>query len=124
VPDTLARFAADALQRALADPGALPRALGEVLTEPKPQLWFEASPAAPVAGASVVLDARSRMLYDDHHLFFNGESWRVGGRDARLLRQLADDRRLPAAGRRRLSPGAQAILQEWLEDGWAHEEIA
>ena len=122
VPDTLKRFAADALQRALSDPSAVPRALGEVLTEPKPQVWFEPRPAAGMAGAAVALDGRSRMLYDEHHLFFNGESWRVAGRDARLLRQFADERQLTAVQRRQLSPSAQTILQDWLADGWAHEE--
>jgi hypothetical protein len=26
---------------------------------------------------------RTRMLYDDRHVFINGEAFRVGGRDAR-----------------------------------------
>jgi 50S ribosomal protein L16 3-hydroxylase len=124
IPPALAGFAADALRRALADPAALPRALGEWLTEPKPQVWFDPAPDAPATGGAVRLDARTRMLYDDRHLFVNGESWRVGGRDARLLRTLADTRRLTAADRRRLGTQAQATLAEWLDDGWAHEESA
>jgi 50S ribosomal protein L16 3-hydroxylase len=68
------------------------------------------------------LDARTRMLYDAQHVFVNGESWRAGGRDANLLQRLADQRRLSAAERTRLSPGAAAIVRDWLDDGWLHEE--
>lgn len=124
VPPSLAAFGAEAVQRALADPLALPRALGEWLTEPKPQVWFDPGPGTDSGAAAVRLDARTRMLYDDRHLFVNGESWRVGGRDARLLQQLADTRRLTAAQRRQLGPAAQGALTEWLDDGWAHEEPA
>ncbi len=45
----------------------------------------------------LALDRRTRMMYDARHVFINGESFRAGGRDARLLRQLADRRRLDAA---------------------------
>ncbi len=41
VPPALQAFAQQALQRALAEPGAIARALGEWLTEPKPQVWFD-----------------------------------------------------------------------------------
>ena len=124
MPASLAAFGAEAVQRVLADPLALPRALGEWLTEPKPQVWFHPGPGTDSGAGAVRLDARTRMLYDAHHLFVNGESWRVGGRDARLLRQLADTRHLGAAERLRLGADARATLQEWLDDGWAHEETA
>lgn len=121
VPDTYADFARSAVERALADPRALARALGEVLSEPKPSVWFEPSAEAARGLGGLRLDARTRMLYDDHHVFVNGESWRAGGRDARLLQRLADERRLPAAERDRLSAGAAAIVHDWLDDGWVHE---
>ena len=57
LPPTLEAFARQALERHLADPQALPRALGEILTEPKPQLWFEGSPARPDPAAALQLDA-------------------------------------------------------------------
>ena len=47
----------------------------------------------PVA---VVLDRKTRMLYDERHVFINGESFRAAGRDATLARRLADRRRLDA----------------------------
>lgn len=129
VPPALAGFAARALARALQAPDALPCALGEWLTEPKPQVWFDAGGAAAGApggvGAGrpgVRLDARTRMLYDARHVFVNGESWRAAGRDARVLHRLADRRHIDAADRARLGAGAQTVLGEWLAAGWLHEE--
>lgn len=121
VPAAYAAFAADAVRCALADPAALPRALGEWLTEPKAQVWFDPAQATPGRDAGLRLDARTRMLYDERHLFMNGESWRATGRDARLLQRLADERRLSARDRAALSAGAQAIVDDWLDDGWVHE---
>src|SRR5205085_252767 len=40
IPPALARFAADAVRRLAARPAAIERALGEVLSEPKPHVWF------------------------------------------------------------------------------------
>jgi 50S ribosomal protein L16 3-hydroxylase len=117
IPEALARFARQALTRRLAAPGALDLALGECLSEPKPHVWFEGRPGADLR-RGVRLDRRSRMLYDERHLFVNGESFRIGGRDARWLRRLADERCLSAADCARLDPSAQAVLQTWLDDGW------
>ncbi len=122
VPAAYAAFAADAVRRALADPAALERALGEWLTEPKAQVWFDPAQATPGRRAGLRLDARSRMLYDERHVFMNGESWRASGRDARLLQHLADQRRLSRRDRAALSAGAQAIVDDWLDDGWVHED--
>ena len=70
------------------------------------------------------LDARSRMLYDGRHVFLNGEAYTAAGRDARLMRQLADARRLTAAERARLGVAAAALLAEWMAAGWVHGEPA
>ena len=117
LPTSLRAFAEKALARALADPQALDRALGVLMSEPKPRVWFDAGQAWP-AGHGVVLDRRSRMAYDDHHVFLNGEAFDASGRDARLMRQLADLRRLAAGDVGRLSPGAQALLADWVDAGW------
>jgi 50S ribosomal protein L16 3-hydroxylase len=121
VPARLVDFARDALQAALAQPVALERALGEYLTEPKPNVWFEGG-GNGVDGLEgpVVLDRRTRMMYDARHVFINGESLRASGRDAALMRQLADQRRLSAAQWRRASDAAQELLASWCEAGWAH----
>jgi 50S ribosomal protein L16 3-hydroxylase len=119
LPAGLQAFAQDALQRLLADPQALGCALGEVMTEPKPKVWFEEPMAAWVPGA-VALDRRTRMMYDAHHVFINGEAFRAGGRDARLMRELADRRVLGTSAVRRASSGAQALLADWHAAGWLH----
>jgi 50S ribosomal protein L16 3-hydroxylase len=118
VPPALQAFAADALQAALRDPQALARALGEWLTEPKARVWFEPPARPPPLSAGLALDRRTRMMYDARHVFINGEAFRAGGLDARLLRRLSDQRRLGAADVARLSAGARATLQEWADAGW------
>ena len=124
VPPALSRFAARAVRELLRRPHALPCALGEWLSEPKPQVWFDApETVAPTGGGrGVRLDPRSRMLYDDHHVYLNGESSRWPARDARLLRRLADRRSLSATDRSRLDPRAEAAVQGWLAAGWMEEE--
>ena len=119
VPSGLQAFAREALLRLAADERGMACALGEVLTEPKPATWFDA-PAGDWREAALVLDRRTRMLYDAQHVFINGESFRAGGADARLMRQLADHRRLPAKAVQRASEDARALLQDWFEAGWLH----
>lgn len=122
MPSSLEAFAAEALQRMLAERTSLACALGEVMTEPKPRVWFE-EPVGPwQPGTALRLDRRTRMMYDARHLFINGESFRAGGADARLMRVLADERRLGAAQVRRASADAQALLKDWFEAGWLHVE--
>lgn len=126
LPESLRDFAVAQLHKALGDPLALDRALGEAVTEPKAQVWFdapaEARPLAP--GQGVRLDRRTRMLYDPRHIFINGEAFVAGGRDARLMQQLADRRRLAAGEAARLSTGARELLDDWLAAGWAHVDPA
>lgn len=119
VPEGLSAFAREALAAALKDPHALDRALGEYLTEPKANVWFEAA-TAPRRLRSVALDARTRMLHDKRHVFINGEAWRAAGRDATLMRRLADRRRLDEAELAGASEAARELLQSWCEAGWLH----
>lgn len=120
IPAGLRAFAQEALAAALKDASALDRALGEYLTEPKANVWFEAA-AAPRRLRGVVLDPRTRMLHDARHVFVNGESWRAGGRDAALMRRLADRRRLEASELAGASEAARALLLAWCEAGWMHD---
>ena len=119
MPDGLRQFAATAMQRALRDPRVLDHALGQLMSEPKPQVWFESGDPLD-AGSGLVLDRRSRMLYDDHHVFINGEAFLSGGRDAKLMQRLADQRQLLASDVARLSPAAHALVSDWADAGWLH----
>ena len=68
----------------------------------------------------LTLDRRTRMMYDDKHVFINGESYRASGRDATLMRRLADERRLEPRDLVRASDEALELLSAWCEAGWAH----
>ena len=119
IPPALTAFAQQALAAALRDASALDRALGQYLTEPKANVWFEPGPA-PRRLRSIALDARTRMLHDRRHVFINGEAWRAGGRDATLMRRLADRRQLDAGELEGASEAARELLLSWCEAGWAH----
>ncbi len=124
IPAALLDFARDALARTLAAPLAVERALGESLTEPKPNVWFEpGDPDADVA-QGVRLDRRTRMMYDARHVFINGESYLAGGRDATLMRRLADQRELAARDLARASEDALELLASWCDAGWVHARPA
>lgn len=119
IPAELVDFAQQALLKVQNDPQLLAMLLGEYLSEPKANVWFDAEAAAGWnPGQAVVLDRRTRMLYDQQHIFINGEGFRVAGRDARLLRQLADERVLSARDGQTLSEGASEIMSEWARAGW------
>jgi 50S ribosomal protein L16 3-hydroxylase len=121
IPAQMVEFARDALQDALTDPDALARALGEYLTEPKANVWFDATePDEMPAGGDVRLDRRTKMMFDARHIFINGESFRAGGRDATLMRRLSDERCLSAQELARTSAEARSLLQNWNEAGWLH----
>ncbi|CAM8622453.1 COG2850 Uncharacterized conserved protein [Comamonadaceae bacterium] len=120
LPSAMLEFAQAAVQSALKDPKAIARALGEYLSEPKANVWFDGE-GQDVAGA-IRLDRRTRMLYDAHHVFINGESFNAAGRDAQLMRQLADMRQLDAKEVRRLSEGAISLVQDWCDAGWLHAD--
>jgi 50S ribosomal protein L16 3-hydroxylase len=121
MPAALDAFARKAVERLLRDPSQLARALGEVMTEPKPEVWFDTGLERGL-GAGLRLDRRTRMMYDERHVFINGESFNAAGRDARLMRDLADARRLTAPQCGRLSADAQAVVADWVAQGWAHDD--
>ena len=120
IPDAIDAFATDAMARLLADPRGLACAVGEVLSDLKSNVWFDAGSTLRHDG-DVRLDRRTRMMYDRWHVFVNGESFRATGRDATLMRRLADRRTLTAADAARLSEDALALLDQWAQAGWLHE---
>lgn len=124
VPKALQEFAAQSVAKALKDPQILNCLLGESLTEPKPNVWFDAPDFDDLPSfewpAQVRLDRRTKMLFDAKHIFINGESFRAAGKDAKLLRKLANEKTLSKALAAQLSDNAAELMQAWWEEGWWH----
>ena len=129
-PARLPRTMVDFLQAAFArlKPGRreFEAVLGELLTEPKQQVWFDPSTqtAAQLARAcahgGLRLDRRSRMLYASASVLINGERLASPLGRSSLLRRLADQRQLSAQDWTDATPLERAVLVEWCEQGWAH----
>lgn len=119
VPASLQTFSRQAVTRMLREPGAMACAIGEWLSEPKASVWFEPS-STPWGQGDVVLDRKTKMLYDTQHVFINGEAFQARGHDARCLRRMADARRLAATDLHSMTADAQAVIAQWHELGWIH----
>ena len=117
IPANLQDFARQSLMQVLQKKDAVDVALGEWLTEPKPQVWFEGRAGARLPRA-VRLDRRTQMLYDARHVYINGESWRCQGDDARWLKTLADQRCLTPVQLAQTSAALRLQLQAWWQAGW------
>lgn len=100
--------------------------LGEYLSEPKANVFFE-PPASTLTltrfkqlanKRGVALSPKTRMLYRGKHVFINGESFTVTPSDKTRLATLADGRRL--AGEHILSASTDLLeaLYTWHGDGW------
>ncbi len=127
IPAKLLSFATQAVLDALKDPLALACVLGESMTEPKSSTYFEPPTyslsfnSSDVPQPAIRLDRRSRMMYDKHHVFINGESYRARGADATLMRRLADCRELSSKELRASSAQARDLLGDWHSAGWLHD---
>ena len=123
IPQQLQVFAQKALEKILLQKHSSYHALGEWLSEPKAQVWFDTQPYQDLS-PGVALDRKTKMLYDDRYIFINGESWRCAGADAKTLHRLADKRTLSSKHIRTASSVLSALLQNWLQAGWLHVQIA
>jgi 50S ribosomal protein L16 3-hydroxylase len=120
IPTELLHFARQAVEKAMSDPDALARNLGEYLTEPKAHVWFEEPEFDVVLTRQnrIELSPASQMMFDAKHIFLNGMSWRAAGKDAILMQRLANQRFLAPQDLLKASHGAMALLQEWADAGW------
>jgi 50S ribosomal protein L16 3-hydroxylase len=127
IPAALQKFAEQSVLKALKDPQILNCLLGETLTEPKPNVWFDPPNQDDLAQwtwpCGVRLDRRTKMLFDARHIFVNGESFRASGRDAKLLQKLANEKFLCAKDAVNLSSNAMDLMQAWWEEGWWYSEV-
>lgn len=115
-----------ALSRVRPTPADAVQALLTVLTEPKDEVVFDA--AKPLAPASfhrraqrqgLVLDRRTRLLYQGRWFGINGDVFCATADEQRVLARLADAHSIPAAT---LQPSASVAerLRQWYHAGWLH----
>jgi 50S ribosomal protein L16 3-hydroxylase len=117
VPKEMISFATTLLGRIRWSRRDVARFLGEYLSEPKPHVVFRPGRGArALARSAVRLDAKTRLLYRGARFFINGESIELHGRDAALLRELADRRMAHGA---RLARGRLAgLISHWRRLGY------
>jgi 50S ribosomal protein L16 3-hydroxylase len=98
--------------------------LGCYLSEPKPHIYFDA-PGHPLGLAKfskeiqnkgVALSLKSQTLCHVNTIFMNGEATHAADQDYELLRELADNRALPAL--KTCSTELIALLYQWYQDGY------
>ena len=107
------------VQAAVNDPAIVRKFVGCYLTEPKMHVVFDAPEIAVsikqferlLQKHGIELDLKTRMLYDDEHVFVNGEATADIGGSRRLLRELANRRMLSAAKCAELKTGT---VMKWL----------
>jgi 50S ribosomal protein L16 3-hydroxylase len=125
LPDALVDSAVAAAGAVRFDRRLAARYLGCWLTEPKPEVVFDAPDLDSVPdliedwpdAGTLVLDRCTQMIYRGGALFVNGEEAPVAAGAA--LRGLADTRRLDCRTAR-LGDDDRDALDEWLQAGWLH----
>jgi 50S ribosomal protein L16 3-hydroxylase len=114
------------------DRAIVARFLGCWLSEPKPNVFFDA-PAAPASAAAfsraaaahgLRLDTRTQLLYDDTHVYVNGEAMRWPAADRDALARVANARSLKAADVAPLARSTLALLHDWYLHGYLHVATA
>jgi 50S ribosomal protein L16 3-hydroxylase len=115
-----------ALSRVRPTPADAVQALLTVLTEPKDEVVFDAPKALPPAvfkrraqRSGLVLDRRSRLLYEGNWFGINGEVFRAPAEERRVLARLADARSI-ALGTHQPSAAVAERLRQWYHAGWLH----
>ncbi|MDB5797705.1 MAG: cupin [Paucimonas sp.] len=126
IPAQMLDQVTQALQRIRFERDDISLFLGEYLSSPKPQVFFDAPdslmPAHRFSQAArkrgVALSPRSRMLYAGQRVFINGESFDTGTADRKALRLLANQRRLSGEDVAQASDDVLDALHNWYCDGW------
>jgi 50S ribosomal protein L16 3-hydroxylase len=128
VPKAMLDFAQKVLLRSFnqlqKNPLILRQLLGQYLSEPSPRALFDQAPQAANPKAQWLLHPATKMLFDNRYVFINGLSFRVSGKDFRLLSQWAGARTLSSQDFAKLSAAAQLMVSEWLDAGWITRAIA
>lgn len=106
------------------DKGDIKNFLGCYLSEPKPHIFFDAPEpemslkkfAKAIQHSGVTLDLKTQMLCHDRSIFMNGEAIPATDGDYVMLRDLADNRELPALDA--CSDELIELLYQWYLDGY------
>jgi 50S ribosomal protein L16 3-hydroxylase len=126
IPAQMIQQVSEELQRIRFDKDDISLFLGEYLSSPKPQVFFNVPDQVLNAAKFTVaarrrgvrLCARSRMLYTGRRVFINGESFDTGVQDRAVLRLLADQHRLSGEQAGQASPDVDEALYAWYTHGW------
>lgn len=124
LPDQLIQATLDTLQRIRMDEAIAARFLGQWLTLPPDNAFFDpaetpVSLAASLPGSGrLTLDRCTRLMYSGSQLFINGEVAEHASEPG--LEALANQRSLSIAELQTLAPDTLALLDEWIQEGWAH----
>jgi 50S ribosomal protein L16 3-hydroxylase len=100
--------------------------LGEYLSEPKHNVFFQPVEKPLTAGKfrqnaekkGVSLSRKTQMLYRGKNVFINGESFAMNKADKAALETLANTRGLEGAAVARASEDVLEALYAWYTDGW------
>lgn len=115
---------ASAIKQVRWDKDDIANFLGCYLSEPKPHVYFNV-PERPLGlkkfrqslqNEGVALTLKTQMLCNSNTVFMNGEATQVSDGDYAVLRELADNRKLPAIGS--CPNELAALLYQWYQDGY------
>ncbi|HEX7386933.1 MAG TPA: cupin domain-containing protein [Castellaniella sp.] len=127
LPDTLVAATLATLHKIQFNEAVAARFLGQWLTSLPNNAFFDPAETPPTlvdeipGTGTLVLDRCTRLMYFGEELFINGE---VAPLPAQAeLKTLADSRQLGPIALQRLAPEARAMIDEWLQEGWAHWQI-
>ncbi|MEI6737201.1 MAG: winged helix domain-containing protein [Pseudomonadota bacterium] len=119
-----------ALTKAIA-PAAINEFVGRYLSQPKSYVTFDPPEIRLTLGAfkrqaisknanGIILDLRSRLLFDDKYFFMNGETLTIANANRACFMRLANTRQLDAQIVKSLSSkGFEALYAQWLR-GFVH----
>jgi 50S ribosomal protein L16 3-hydroxylase len=121
LPQSLSDFLREAWQRVTPSTEDFEQVLGAYLSEPKPQVWFEAAKASRKRGKGVQLAPATQLLYGKAALFINGETlaWTEFDAPSRpWLKRLANTRQATAHELEQAPEELHDLLTEWWQAGW------
>ncbi|MBF6618000.1 cupin domain-containing protein [Pollutimonas thiosulfatoxidans] len=126
LPPALIAASIEAVSRLRFTDALAARFLGQWLTEPPGNAYFDPAEDLPdlttgiPTDGTLSLDRCTRLMYWNRELYINGEVAQVQATAA--LRQLADQRQMPcsAPAVRKLGTAERQVLMQWLEEGWLH----